>query len=129
MAGAVLYEASMKRPHYVANRRIQDYSDNPTHAKLCRNLKLGDILLTSSSTEVVRLIVAFQNLFSDFPPSSRKFTHVALYAGNGTVLHAMPKLDLDDLSCGGVEQVPLKQLPFRGHHFCRPAIPRCDGRC
>lgn len=105
-------------------RKIQDYAGETTYRKLCRTLRIGDIILTCDGTEALRPIVAFQNRFStDFPAASRKFTHVALYIGNERIVHSMPDPSLDHLFSGGVEEIPLRKLFAEGMTFAAIRYP------
>lgn len=102
---------------FVHNRKIQDYSENPTRDKLSKCLTVGDVILTCRGADAVRLIVAFQNKYPQFPKASRKFTHVAVYVGDGQVIHSKPDVALDGSLSGGVEEVPLEALLQDGITF------------
>lgn len=83
---------------------------DPRLAAVVALLRPGDVILTSSQAETLRLIVHFQRRFPQFCPLSHSFTHVALYVGDGQVVHSMPDLTLDPCKSGGVAEVPLSDL-------------------
>ena len=113
----------MAGTHFVRNRKIQDYSESRSLAGLRRNLRVGDVILTSPPDDAIRPIAAFQNAFPSFPAAARKFTHVAIYIGNDQIVHAMLDERLDSIGSGGVKRELLGDLFQDGATF---AVLRSD---
>jgi hypothetical protein len=107
----------MASTQFVRSRLLYDYSESSLGGKLRDALEIGDVLITSNPTEVLRPIVAFQNKYPEFPPASRKFTHVALYVGKLRFVHSMPYLGGVKMLAGGVEEITIDKLLPEGTSF------------
>ncbi len=112
---------------FVKNRKIQDYSENPTLAWLNAKLLPGDLILTARGDKAVNAIVGYQNKFSEFPAASKKFTHVAIYVGSSAVVHSTPEPSLDSQFSGGVRQDGLNDFLEEGMTFSAIRFPGLTG--
>lgn len=100
-------------------RRIHNCPDNTTYFDILKALEPGDVILLANKGKSP--VYLFQRKLPTFTEVSRWFTHVALYVGDGHVVHSNPSTLLDSQASGGVTKDGLEDIltPNQVYAFVR----------